>query len=54
VLSKRRYALAAESDAIVELFVGGLGARAVPVPVPVPVARRPRARRAPRARKGKP
>jgi TetR/AcrR family transcriptional regulator, fatty acid metabolism regulator protein len=46
VLSKRSYSLAGESDAIVDLFVGGVGA--------VPAVRVPRTTRTSRARKGKP
>jgi hypothetical protein len=46
VLSKRSYSLAGESDAIVDLFVGGVGAAAAPRPR--------RATRPARARKGKP
>jgi TetR/AcrR family transcriptional regulator, fatty acid metabolism regulator protein len=30
VLSKRRYALAEQADAIVDVFVGGIGARSTP------------------------
>jgi TetR/AcrR family transcriptional regulator, fatty acid metabolism regulator protein len=45
VLSKRRYSLAGESDAIVDLFVGGVGAPRVPR-----ISRAPRAARTAKAR----
>ena len=45
VLSKRRYSLAGESDAIVDLFVGGVGAPRVPR-----TSRAPRAARTAKAR----
>ena len=42
ILSQRKYALAAEADAIVDLFVGGLG---TPIPGRAPAAIAPRAKR---------